>query len=103
MLSNNLYVLDMYLGNIPGESTASTTVQWFGVMPSSDSGFQPTPQIYANSCSGNNLVMDPSAHIHHMNDVIVHGYVHSRFGTIPGGSGASKTAQQYGLFSSSNQ
>ena len=40
-----LYVRCAFRNHSPGESTASTTAQWHGMMPSSDLGFQPTPPI----------------------------------------------------------
>jgi hypothetical protein len=71
-----VYVICAFRNHSPGESTASTTAQWHGIMmPSSDSGFQPTPPICANSCGGSVMVMDLPAHPHHMNIVTHHGNV----------------------------
>ena len=70
-------MLDMHFGTIPGESTASTTAQRYGLFTSSNPGFQfqVTPQeIWAIMCGGSNMVIDPSAHPHHLN-IVNHVYV----------------------------
>ena len=69
ILSNNIFMSCVLLITIPDESTSSTTAQWHGMMPSSNPGFQQTPPICTNSCSGSGKVMDCSAHLHHMNVV----------------------------------
>ncbi len=68
------------LDAIPDESTASTTAQWFGMMPTSNPRFQMTPQISTNSCSARCMMMDSSNHPHHIKVVHDHGYVHKRCG-----------------------
>jgi hypothetical protein len=70
-----VYVICAFRNHSPGESTASTTAQWHGMMPSSDSEFQPTPPICANSCGGSSIVRDLPAHPHNMNVVTHHGNV----------------------------
>ena len=57
-----VYVICAFRNHSPGESTASTTAQWHGIMmPSSDSGFQPATPICANSCGTIGMAMDWSA------------------------------------------
>jgi len=99
-------MLDMHFGTIPGESTASTTAQQYGLFSSSNPGFQfqVTPQeIWAIiMCGGSNMVMDPSVHPEHLN-VVEHLYVLDMLlGTILGASTDSTTAQQFGMMPSSD-
>ena len=68
-------LLSIHIIWIPGASTDSTTAQQFGMMPSSNPGFQPTPPICTNSCSGSGRVMGCSAHPHHIKVVKHLAYV----------------------------
>ena len=60
-VKQHFYVICAFRNHSPGKSTASTTAQWHGMMPSSDSGFQPATPICANSCSTIGMAMDWSA------------------------------------------
>jgi hypothetical protein len=77
MLSNTLLIFDVDLRTMQCGSAASTA-QWYGMMPSSDSRFQPTPPICTNSCGGSGMVMGWSAHPHYIKVFKHLVYVQSR-------------------------
>ena len=77
MLSNTLLIFDVDLRTMQCGS-ATSTAQWYGMMPSSDSRFQPTPPICTNSCGGSGMVMGWSAHPHYIKVFKHLVYVQSR-------------------------
>jgi len=69
MLSLTMVMFEVDMGTMACGSAASTTAQWYGLMPRSDPGFQLNFQISAIVCGGKGMVIDCSAHQNHMNVV----------------------------------
>jgi hypothetical protein len=81
------------LGSIPHGFGASTNAQWLHIPPSSDPGFQPTSQIWADKLGSNGMMIDPHPLPQHMKVVKCLVYVWSGCGIHSTGFGASTNAQ----------
>ena len=80
--------------SIPHGFGASITAQTLHSAPSSDSGFQPTSQIWTGQCGVNGTMTDPYPHPQHMKVVKHLLYAWSGCKSIPHWFGASTTAQR---------